>query len=102
VRFFGRWNEQNVIRYDGIQAGTIIDSNPAALTGANGASQFRLSQSLDSIQEFHIEGIRQTPERVGFEEHIPSFARSISRPAVIPPRTFCNRDVTKAAYFSVL
>jgi hypothetical protein len=32
VRFFGRSNEQNVIRYDGIQAGTIIDSNPADLT----------------------------------------------------------------------
>src|SRR5262249_58146582 len=31
VRFFGRSNEQNVIRYDGIQAGTIIDSNPADL-----------------------------------------------------------------------
>jgi hypothetical protein len=55
VRFFGRSNEQNVIRYDGIQAGTIIDSNPADLTGANGASQFRLSQSIENIQEFHVE-----------------------------------------------
>src|SRR5262245_4472112 len=55
VRFFGRSNEQNVIRYDGIQAGTIIDSNPADLTGATGASQFRLSQSLENIQEFHVE-----------------------------------------------
>src|SRR5215471_12503442 len=55
VRFFGRSNEQNVIRYDGIQAGTIIDSNPADLTGATGASGFRLSQSLENIQEFHVE-----------------------------------------------
>jgi len=55
VRFFGRSNEQNVIRYDGIQAGTIIDSNPADLTGANGASGFRLSQSIENIQEFHVE-----------------------------------------------
>ena len=55
VRFFGRSNEQNVIRYDGVQAGTIIDSNPADMTGANGASQFRLSQSLENIQEFHVE-----------------------------------------------
>src|SRR5262245_9466046 len=55
VRFFGRSNEQNVIRYDGIQAGTIIDSNPADLTGATGASQFRLLQSLENIQEFHVE-----------------------------------------------
>src|SRR5215813_3209683 len=55
VRFFGRSNEQNVIRYDGIQAGTVIDSNPADMTGAAGASQFRLSQSLENIQEFHVE-----------------------------------------------
>lgn len=55
VRFFGRSNEQNVIRYDGVQAGTIIDSNPADMTGANGASGFRLSQSLENIQEFHVE-----------------------------------------------
>src|SRR5215510_1660175 len=52
VRFFGRSNEQNVIRYDGIQAGTIIDSNPADLTGAAGASQFRLSQSLETSRSF--------------------------------------------------
>jgi hypothetical protein len=62
VRFFGRSNEQNVIRYDGIQAGTIIDSNPADLTGANGASQFRLSQSLENIQEFHVEASTYTAE----------------------------------------
>src|SRR5215468_5020310 len=62
VRFFGRSNEQNVIRYDGIQAGTIIDSNPADLTGANGASQFRLSQSLENIQEFHVEASTYSAE----------------------------------------
>src|SRR5262245_16225288 len=62
VRFFGRSNEQNVIRYDGIQAGTIIDSNPADLTGASGASQFRLSQSLENIQEFHVESSTYSAE----------------------------------------
>ncbi len=62
VRFFGRSNEQNVIRYDGVQAGTIIDSNPADLTGANGASGFRLSQSLENIQEFHVEGSTYSAE----------------------------------------
>src|SRR5215510_13307552 len=62
VRFFGRSNEQNVIRYDGIQAGTIIDSNPADLTGATGASQFRLSQSLENIQEFHVESSTYSAE----------------------------------------
>jgi hypothetical protein len=62
VRFFGRSNEQNVIRYDGIQAGTIIDSSPADLTGANGASGFRLSQSLENIQEFHVESSTYSAE----------------------------------------
>src|SRR5215468_740291 len=62
VRFFGRSNEQNVIRYDGVQAGTIIDSNPADLTGANGASGFRLSQSLENIQEFHVESSTYSAE----------------------------------------
>src|SRR5215510_8796314 len=62
VRFFGRSNEQNVIRYDGVQAGTIIDSNPADMTGATGASQFRLSQSLENIQEFHVESSTYSAE----------------------------------------
>src|SRR5499433_3552257 len=62
VRFFGRSNEQNVIRYDGIQAGTIIDSNPADMTGAAGASGFRLSQSLENIQEFHVESSTYSAE----------------------------------------
>ena len=54
IRFFGRSNEQNVIRYDGIEAGTLIDSNPADVNGAN-TSQFRLSQSMENIQEFRVE-----------------------------------------------
>jgi hypothetical protein len=62
VRFFGRSNEQNVIRYDGIEAGTIIDSSPADLTGATGASGFRLSQSLENIQEFHVESSTYSAE----------------------------------------
>ncbi len=62
IRFFGRSNEQNTIRYDGIEAGAIIDSSPADLTGANGASQFRLSQSLENIQEFHVESTTYSAE----------------------------------------
>src|SRR5215472_3075381 len=62
VRFFGRSNEQNVIRYDGIEAGTVIDSSPADLTGATGASGFRLSQSLENIQEFHVEASTYSAE----------------------------------------
>src|SRR5262249_48996335 len=62
VRFFGRSNEQNVIRYDGVQAGTIIDSNPADLTGAYGASGFLLSQILVNIQEFLVESSTYSEE----------------------------------------
>jgi len=54
VRFFGRSNEQNVIRYDGIEAGTLIDASPGDINGAS-TSQFRLSQSMENIQEFHVE-----------------------------------------------
>ena len=54
IRFFGRSNEQNTIRYDGIEAGTLIGSNPADINGAS-TSQFRLSQSMENIQEFHVE-----------------------------------------------
>lgn len=53
MRFSGHSNEQNTIRYDGIQAGTLIDSNPADVNGAS-TSQFRLSQSLESVQEFNV------------------------------------------------
>jgi hypothetical protein len=62
IRFFGRSNEQNTIRYDGIEAGTVIDSSPADLTGANGASQFRLSQSIENVQEFHVESTTYSAE----------------------------------------
>src|SRR5215813_6797213 len=34
LRFAGRSNEQNVIRYDGIEAGSIIDANPGDINGS--------------------------------------------------------------------
>src|SRR5262245_54948536 len=56
MRFAGRANEQNTIRYDGIEAGSIIDSNAGDINGAGGgASSFRLSQSMENIQEFRVE-----------------------------------------------
>src|SRR5262245_36529725 len=56
MRFMGRSNEQNVIRYDGVEAGTIIDSNPADINGSGGGNAlFRLSQSMENIQEFRVE-----------------------------------------------
>ncbi|HKE84343.1 MAG TPA: TonB-dependent receptor [Vicinamibacterales bacterium] len=63
VRFAGRANEQNVIRYDGVEAGTIIDSNPGDINGSGGgATSFRLSQSLENIQEFRVESSSYTAE----------------------------------------
>jgi hypothetical protein len=63
IRFAGRANEQNVIRYDGIEAGSIIDSNPGDINGSGGgAASFRLSQSLENIQEFHVESSSYTAE----------------------------------------
>src|SRR5215471_11362659 len=61
IRFFGRSNEQNVIRYDGIEAGTLIDASPADINGAS-TSQFRLSQSMENIQEFHVESTTYAAE----------------------------------------
>src|SRR5262249_10474453 len=63
MRFAGRANEQNVIRYDGIQAGSIIDANPGDINGSGGgAASFRLSQSLENIQEFHVESSNYNAE----------------------------------------
>jgi carboxypeptidase family protein len=63
MRFAGRSSEQNVIRYDGIEAGSIIDANPGDVNGAGaGAVQFRLSQSLENIQEFRVESSNYSAE----------------------------------------
>jgi hypothetical protein len=63
MRFAGRANEQNVMRYDGVEAGTIIDSNPGDINGSGGgASSFRLSQSMENIQEFRVEASSYSAE----------------------------------------
>ncbi len=61
MRFAGRANEQNTVRYDGVQAGTIIGSSPSDPTGG-GASQFRLILSLENIQEFRAESTTYSAE----------------------------------------
>lgn len=53
IRFSGRANEQNIIRLDGIEATSIIDTSPGNLNGEL-TSLFRLQQSLEAVQEFHI------------------------------------------------
>jgi hypothetical protein len=54
IRFSGRAVEQNIIRLDGIEATSIIDSSPGNLNGEL-TSLFRLQQSLEAVQEFRID-----------------------------------------------
>jgi hypothetical protein len=54
VRFSGRSNQQNVIRYDGVEGSSIVDSSPGNLNGES-TSLFRLEQSLENVQEFRVD-----------------------------------------------
>ncbi len=54
IRFSGRANEQNVIKYDGIEGSAIIDSSPGNLNGET-KSPFKLQASLENVQEFRVE-----------------------------------------------
>jgi hypothetical protein len=54
IRFSGRSNEQNAIRFDGIEGSAIIDSNPGNLNGEI-SSPFRLQTSLENVQEFRVD-----------------------------------------------
>ena len=54
IRFNGRANQQNAIRFDGIEASAIIDASPGNLNGES-SSGFRLQSSLETIQEFRVE-----------------------------------------------
>ena len=61
LRFAGRANEQNTLRYDGIQAGSILGASPADASGG-GATQMRLTQSLENVQEFRVESSTYSAE----------------------------------------
>lgn len=54
IHFSGRAVEENVIRLDGIEAGSIISMSPGNLNGEL-TSTFRLQQSLEAVQEFRID-----------------------------------------------
>lgn len=54
IRFSGRSNQQNVIRYDGVEGSSIIDASPGNLNGEI-SSNFRLQQSLENVQEFRVD-----------------------------------------------
>jgi hypothetical protein len=54
IRFSGRSNQQNIVRYDGIEATSIIDASPGNLNGES-TSNFRLQNSLEFVQEFRAD-----------------------------------------------
>ncbi len=54
IRFSGRANQQNAVRFDGIEGSSIIDASPGNLNGET-SSGFRLQASLETIQEFRVE-----------------------------------------------
>jgi hypothetical protein len=54
IRFSGRSNQENVIRFDGVEGTSIVDASPGNLNGES-TSLFRLQQSLENVQEFRID-----------------------------------------------
>ncbi len=54
IRFSGRANQQNVVRYDGVEGSAIIDASPGNLNGEV-PSPFRLQSSLENVQEFRVD-----------------------------------------------
>ena len=54
IRFSGRSNQQNAVRFDGIDASSISDASPGNLNGQT-SSAFRLQASLETVQEFRVE-----------------------------------------------
>jgi hypothetical protein len=54
IRFNGRATEQNAIRYDGVEAGGIVDAEPGVV-GGELSSPFKLQSSLENVQEFRVE-----------------------------------------------
>jgi hypothetical protein len=54
IRFNGQSNEENAIRYDGIEGGGIISNNPGDFNGEV-PGVFRLQASMENVQEFRVE-----------------------------------------------
>src|SRR5262249_46312741 len=54
IRFSGRANQENAIRFDGIEASSIVDASPGNLNGET-STGFRLQSSLENVQEFRVD-----------------------------------------------
>ena len=53
IRFSGRANQQNAVRFDGIEASSVIDASPGNLNGEI-STGFRLQSSLETVSEFRV------------------------------------------------
>jgi hypothetical protein len=54
IRFSGRANQENAVRFDGIEASSIIDASPGNLNGEI-STGFRLQNSLETVAEFRVD-----------------------------------------------
>lgn len=54
IRFSGRANQQNAIRFDGVEGSSIVDASPGNLNGET-STGFRLQSSLETVAEFRVE-----------------------------------------------
>jgi len=64
IRFSGVANEENVIKFDGIEGSAIIDASPGNVNGENN-TPFKLQASLENVQEFHVESSNYPAEYGG-------------------------------------
>ncbi len=54
IRFSGRANQENEIKFDGIEGSSIIDASPGNLDGEV-STGFRLQASLETVAEFQVQ-----------------------------------------------
>jgi hypothetical protein len=54
IRFSGRANQENAVRFDGVEASSIIDASPGNLDGEV-STGFRLQNSLETVAEFRVD-----------------------------------------------
>jgi carboxypeptidase family protein len=54
IRFSGRANQENEVKFDGIEGSSIIDASPGNLDGEV-STGFRLQASLESVAEFQVQ-----------------------------------------------
>jgi len=54
IRFSGRANQQNAVRFDGIEGSSVVDASPGNLNGEI-STGFRLQSSLETVAEFRVD-----------------------------------------------